>query len=51
MAPPQSSGVANGRGTLSSAGAVEIIPRPEIVHAAGAVEEIPPPKILHAAAR
>jgi hypothetical protein len=41
--------VAKGRGTLSSAGAVEIVARPKIIHVADAVEVVPRPEIVHAA--
>ena len=51
MAPSQSSGVAKGRGTLSSAGAVGIVARPKIVRAAVAAEIIATSKIIHAGGR
>jgi hypothetical protein len=51
MASPQLSDVAKGRGTLSSAGAVETKAPSKIIHAAGATEIIPPSKIIHAGER
>ena len=41
--------MAKERGTLSSAGAVEIVARPKIVRAAGAAEIIPRTETVHAA--
>jgi hypothetical protein len=43
--------VAKGRGTLSSASAVEIVARPKIIHVAGAVEIIVQPEIVDVATR